>query len=120
MPRRAPRSALAASVQCAGSSAGADRVTTSASSGPAIAANSSAASATLRAIGPAVSWLWEIGITPSRLMRPTVGLKPTSPFSDDGETIDPSVSVPTPSGTRLAATAAAVPELEPLVLRSSA
>src|SRR6185295_19794847 len=57
---------------------------------------------------------------PSLLSRPTVGLRPTRPQIDDGETIEPSVSVPTPSGARLAATAAAVPELEPLVLRSSA
>ena len=57
---------------------------------------------------------------PSRLTRPTVGLRPTRPQIDAGETIEPSVSVPTPSGARLAAIAAAEPELEPLVLRSSA
>src|SRR6185295_17765428 len=57
---------------------------------------------------------------PSLLSRPTVGLRPTRPQIDAGETIEPSVSVPTPSGARLAAMAAAVPELEPLVFRSSA
>ncbi len=37
-----------------------------------------------------------------------------------GEMIEPSVSVPTATAARLAAIAAAEPELEPLVLRSSA
>ena len=120
MPSRAPRSASSDSVGPFGSSGGAPSVTPSAASGPASTAKSSAASATVRVIGPAVSWLCEIGITPSRLTRPIVGFRPTSPLIDAGETIEPSVSVPTPSGARLAAIAAAVPELDPLVLRSSA
>ena len=37
-----------------------------------------------------------------------------------GLTIEPAVSVPTPSGASPAATAAALPELDPLALRSSA
>ena len=74
----------------------------------------------MRVIGPAVSWLCAIGITPSRLMRPMVGFRPTRPLIDEGETIEPSVSVPTPSAARLAAIAAPVPALDPLVLRSSA
>src|SRR4051794_25116420 len=57
---------------------------------------------------------------PARLTSPTVGLRPTSPQLFDGETIDPSVSVPTPTAHRLAATAAPVPELDPEQLRSSA
>ena len=57
---------------------------------------------------------------PERLTRPTVGLMPTSPLTDDGQTIEPSVSVPTPIAARLAAIAAPVPELEPHGLRSSA
>ena len=57
---------------------------------------------------------------PARLTRPTVGLIPTSPLAPDGQTIDPSVSVPTPTAARLAATAAPVPELDPHGLRSSA
>src|SRR5215472_12845245 len=61
-----------------------------------------------------------MGITPARLMRPTVGLMPTRPFAPDGHTIEPSVSVPTPIAARLAAIAAPVPELEPHGLRSSA
>ena len=42
------------------------------------------------------------------------------PQTDDGQTIEPSVSVPTAAAQRLAATAAAEPELEPHGLRSSA
>ncbi len=78
------------------------------------------ASATVRAIGPAVSCEHEMGRMPLRLMRPTVGLIPTTPQQDDGETIDPLVSVPTAIAQRLALTAPADPELEPLGLRSRA
>ncbi|MDQ1187941.1 hypothetical protein QE447_000444 [Stenotrophomonas sp. SORGH_AS282] len=85
----------------------------SASSRPAIAVNRAAASATLRVIGPAVSWLKEIGTMPSRLTRPTVGLSPTTPFTAAGQTMLPSVSVPTAAAARLAATATALPLLEP-------
>ena len=120
MPRRAPRNTSGEKRIGIGASGGAVVVTVSAPSTPAIAANSTAASSTLRVIGPAVSWLCEIGMIPSRLTRPIVGFSPTSPLIDDGEITDPSVSVPMPSGARLAAIAAAVPELEPLVERSSA
>ncbi len=78
-----------------------------------------AASRTVRAIGPAVSCVCEMGITPDRLMRPTVGLMPTMPLMEDGLMTEPSVSVPTAAAQRLAATATPEPELEPLVLRSS-
>jgi hypothetical protein len=64
--------------------------------------------------------VWEIGTIPSRLTSPTVGFRPTRPQIDAGETIEPSVSVPTATAARLAAIAAAEPELEPLGLRSSA
>ena len=86
----------------------------------AIAPSSAAASATVRAIGPAVSWLCEIGTIPLRLTRPSVGLMPTSAvvvrrrhdravgFGADA------------AAARLAATAAPEPELEPDGLRSSA
>src|SRR5689334_23619024 len=79
-----------------------------------------AASVTVRAIGPAVSWLCAIGMIPARLTRPIVGLIPTSEFADDGQTTDPSVSVPTATVHKFAATAAPDPELEPHGLRSSA
>src|SRR5262249_18742681 len=78
-----------------------------------------AASRTVRAIGPAVSCECEIGMTPDRLTRPTVGLIPTMPLADDGLTIEPSVSVPTAAAHRFAATATADPELDPHGLRSS-
>jgi hypothetical protein len=87
---------------------------------PIIAPSSAAASATVRHIGPAVSWLCAIGITPARLTKPTVGLRPTIPHAFDGLRMDPSVSVPTATGQRLALTATAEPELDPLGLRSSA
>src|SRR5581483_4203035 len=92
----------------------------SAGSGPAIAPSRMTASVTVRAMGPAVSWVCEIGMMPFRLIRPTVGLMPTSPLLLDGETIDPSVSVPTAAAQRFAAAATAEPELEPDGLRSSA
>src|SRR5262249_2493067 len=79
-----------------------------------------AASVTVRAIGPAVSWLWPIGTIPDRLTSPNVGLLPTIPLADAGHTIDPSVSVPIATTQRLEATATPDPELEPQGLRSSA
>jgi hypothetical protein len=41
-----------------------------------------------------VSWLCAIGTTSARLVSPTVGLIPTTPLIDAGQTIEPSVSVP--------------------------
>src|SRR5207302_564825 len=95
-------------------------VAASPGSDPAIAPSRTAASATVRAIGPAVSWLWAIGTMPLRLRRPSVGLIPTMPLLLEGETIDPSVSVPIAAAQRFAATAAPDPELDPDGLRSSA
>src|SRR5262250_2882350 len=54
-----------------------------------------------------------MGMIPERLIRPSVGLIPTSPVNEEGERMEPSVSVPTATAQRLAATAAAEPELEP-------
>src|SRR5262245_9098694 len=71
-------------------------------------------------MGPAVSWLAEIGMIPERETRPTVGLIPTRPFTLLGHTIDPSVSVPTATTARSAAMAAPDPELEPHGLRFNA
>jgi hypothetical protein len=79
-----------------------------------------AASRTVRAIGPAVSWLCEIGIIPDLLTSPTVGLIPTNPFAEAGHTTEPSVSVPTATVHKFAAVAAPDPELDPQGLRSSA
>ena len=72
-----------------------------------------AASVTVRAIGPAVSWLWAIGTMPSWATSPTVGLSPTIALLPAGQTIEPSVSVPTAIAHRLAAGATAEPELDP-------
>src|SRR5688572_33136823 len=87
---------------------------------PVIAPRRIAASVTVRVIGPAVSWLCEIGMMPLRLTRPTVGFRPTSPLEDDGQTTEPSVSVPTPTAAKFAAMEAPVPVLEPQALRLSA
>src|SRR5580700_1293277 len=57
---------------------------------------------------------------PLRLTRPTVGLMPASPFEEDGQTMEPSVSVPIPTAHKLADMPAPVPELEPQGLRSRA
>jgi hypothetical protein len=55
-----------------------------------------------------------------RESRPTVGFRPTMPFSAEGQVIEPSVSVPTAMAARLAATATPLPELDPHGFRSSA
>ena len=57
---------------------------------------------------------------PERLTRPTVGLIPTIPLTEEGQTIEPSVSVPMATAHRFAETATPEPELEPQGLRSSA
>jgi hypothetical protein len=61
-----------------------------------------------------------MGMIPVLLTNPTVGFSPTMPQHEDGLTMDPSVSVPMVPAQRLAAAAAADPELDPDVLRSSA
>ena len=71
-------------------------------------------------MGPAVSWLWAMGTIPERLTSPSVGLMPTRECAADGQTMEPSVSVPTATAQQLAATAAADPELDPQGLRSRA
>src|SRR5262245_41691986 len=57
---------------------------------------------------------------PVRPTSPTVGLIPTTPHTDAGHKIDPSVSVPTATAHKLDETATAEPELDPDGLRSSA
>ncbi len=77
-------------------------------------------SRTVRAIGPGASWLLLSGTTPPVESRPTVGLRPTTPFSELGQVMEPSVSVPTASGASPAANAAPDPDDDPPALRSSA
>ena len=72
-----------------------------------------AASVTVRAIGPAVSWLWAIGMIPLRLTSPIVGFIPTRPHAAAGIRIEPPPSEPVAHGTRPAATAAAEPPEDP-------
>src|SRR5207245_11439454 len=90
------------------------------SSTPTSAPSTAAASATARPNEPTVSCVTEIGITPARLVSPTVGLMPTTPLTPAGQMIDPSVSVPIDTVTRFAATAISEPELDLHGDRSSA
>src|ERR1700733_2961906 len=60
-----------------------------------------------------VSWLNDTGTIPSRLIKPRVGLIPTTLFAEDGERMEPPVSEPVPATARFAATAAPVPPEEP-------
>ena len=90
----------------------------SSGSSPVIAPRSTAASVTLRAIGPAVSWSAEIGTMPALLRSPSVGLMPAFAFAPEGQTIEPSVSVPTVATARSADVITPEPELEPQGLRS--
>src|SRR5882762_5819889 len=83
-----------------------------------IAPSAAAASATVRACGPIVSCVCEIGTTPARLVSPTVGLMATTPFALPGQTILPSVSEPNDTVAKFADAAAPEPELEPQALRS--
>ena len=80
---------------------------------PASTPSSAAASRTVIAIGPGVSWEADTGTTPSVGTRPTVGLNPTQPLNAAGQVIEPSVSVPTANGVIRAPTAAPLPELDP-------
>src|SRR5919199_644947 len=83
-----------------------------------ITPRTAAASATVRPCGPIVSCVCEIGTTPARLVRPTVGLMPTTPLALPGHTMLPSVSVPSDTAAKFADAAAPEPELEPHGLRS--
>src|SRR4029077_19339149 len=84
-------------------------------SGCAMTVNKSAASSTLRAIGP--TW----GGTPTKPAgcagtRPKVGLKPPTPVYALGPRLDPPPSVASGSGPRPAAMAATAPALLPPVV----
>lgn len=52
-------------------------------------------------------------MTPARLVRPKVGLIPTTELALEGHRIDPSVSVPSDTVTMFVATDIADPVLEP-------
>src|SRR5690606_41624662 len=87
---------------------------------PVSAPSAIAASPTVRPMTPTVSCVAEIGITPARLVSPTVGLIATIPLIAAGLTRDPLVSVPSAMAVRLADTATAEPLLDPDGDRSSA
>ena len=72
-----------------------------------------ATSLTVVPIGPGVSCVCDIGTINLRDNKPTVGFSPTIPFIEEGQIIEPSVSVPTATEIKFAATAAALPELDP-------
>src|SRR5260370_8537848 len=80
--------------------------------------SAAAASATVRPCGPTVSCVCEMGTTPARLVSPTVGLMPTTPFALAGQTMLPSVSLPNDTVAKFADAAAPEPELEPQGIRS--
>src|SRR6516164_5991625 len=81
--------------------------------------SASAASATVRVIGPVcASEAHDGGEKPGeRGPRPKVGLMPNTPQKDDGTRIEPTPSVPIAIGPQPAATAAAAPPLEPPLVR---
>src|ERR1700751_1139795 len=54
-----------------------------------------------------------MGTTPARLVRPNIGLIPTTPMLFAWPKVEPSVSAPTDPAAKLAETAAPEPELEP-------
>src|SRR3984893_15859720 len=66
-----------------------------------------------------VSWVCEIGTTPARLVRPTVGLMAATPLALPGQTMLPSVSLPNETAAKFPEAAAADPALDPQGLRSS-
>jgi len=68
---------------------------------------------TLGGTYPTVSCLGLTGTTPALLVSPTVGFIPTTELESEGHKIDPSVSVPSDTATKLAATDIADPLLDP-------
>src|SRR5262245_20498458 len=72
-----------------------------------------AVSSAQRAMGPALSRDQQRAMAPARLTRPKGGRRPVVPQAREGEMIEPRVSVPMPKGMQPAATAAALPALEP-------
>ena len=85
------------------------------SSGPAITESISAASATVRVIGPL--WMvWSLLDTGHCGTRPYDGLRPNTPQNAEGIRIEPAPSEPWCKGPSPAAAAAPAPALEPPVV----
>ena len=87
---------------------------------PVIAASTTAQSATVRAIGPGWSRVGARGMIPSSESRPWVGLIALVPQHAEGMRSEPHVSDPRAAGVIPAASAAALPPLDPPATRSSA
>src|SRR5437660_10890024 len=83
-----------------------------------MAPSSSAASRTVRVIGPACERLFHRSAAFQYGTRPNDGFKPNTPHSAAGIRIEPAPSDPCASGPIPAATAAAAPPLEPPAVRS--
>src|SRR4051812_24217195 len=86
----------------------------------AIVSSASAASATVRVIGPVcASDAHDGGEKPGeRGTRPKVGFSPNTPQNDDGSRIEPPPPVPTPSGPQPAPMAPPPPPLDPPLVRA--
>src|SRR5262245_59857650 len=82
-------------------------------SAPLMAARMRAVSSTERAMGPTLSRDQHRAMAPVRATRPNVGRSPVQPQRVDGELMEPQVSVPIANATAPAATAEALPALEP-------
>jgi hypothetical protein len=65
-------------------------------------------------MGPAVSKLSASGMTPARLINPSVGLSPTTLLAKLGEMMLPEVSVPTAAVVSAIDSATPDPDEEPL------
>ncbi len=100
--------------------AGESRETLSCASAPAMTSSISAASRTVRVIGPTVSCVGHSSTSPLRLIRPRVVFNPTTPHRPAGMRTEPPVSVPIAAVARPAATATAEPLLEPPGTRCTA
>ena len=73
-----------------------------------------AQSCAVRQRGPILSIDHDSAIAPVRLTLPNVGRKPVTPFTVDGDTMEPQVSEPMAKGTNPAAVAEAEPADDPL------
>src|SRR6266487_307810 len=78
-----------------------------------MASSRSAASATVRVIGPSVDRPARSGISGPPEMRPRLGLIPNRPHTLAGILMDPPPSLPCAAGASPADTAAAAPPLDP-------
>ena len=88
-------------------------------SGPASAPSRSAASATVRAIGPLWPRAAQMSVVGHSGTRPSEGLRPNTPQNAAGIRMEPAPSEPWAKAPSPAATAEAAPPLDPPEVRSS-